>query len=194
MQADPPASDVQVITGSHGFCGYFCAQNKLSLEEDGHDHGGLCLRRDRGAGTERTLAWELLALALERELGLPQMPRSPGTGGETLLAGLSGPLLQQHQPQRGGRLRSWTGCRWEWTWSCCVGPRAAGGDLEDEAFFRMWTAQESTVKRRGLGIGALVGETGADPCAGLWRVFCPDMWSGLSPPGRPGSGPFSSRT
>ena len=36
-------------------------------------------------------------------------------------------------------------------------PRRLAGDLEDGAVFRLWTAREATVKRRGLGIGALVG-------------------------------------
>lgn len=108
-------------------------------------------------GTERTLAWELLALALERELGLPQMPEIAREPGETLLPGLSGPLLQ-HQPQPGrGGLRSGPAAGGSGRGAAAPGPRRLAGDLEDEAFFRLWTAREATVKRRGLGIGALVG-------------------------------------
>lgn len=73
-------------------------------------------------GTERTLAWELLALALERELGLPQMPeiaREPG-GDPT-----SRPVRTSASTSAtagAGRSALWTGCRWEWTWSCCARP------------------------------------------------------------------------
>lgn len=147
-------------------------------------------------GTERTLAWELLALALERELGLPQMPeiaREPGgrpyfpacpdlcfnishsRGGavcalDRLPVGVDVELLR---PAPGGWRGTWRTRRF----SACGRPgrpRSSGG---------AW------------GSGPWWGEDRSrTPCAGLWRGFCPDMWSRSVPPGRPGSGPFSSRT
>ena len=97
-------------------------------------------------GTERTLAWELLALALEREPGgRPYFPACPD-------------LCFNISHSRGGAVcaldRLPVGVDVE---LLRPAPRRLAGDLEDEAFFRLWTAREATVKRRGLGIGALVG-------------------------------------
>ncbi len=35
-------------------------------------------------------------------------------------------------------------------------PRRLAGEMGDEAFFRLWTAREATVKRQGRGLGALL--------------------------------------
>ena len=42
-------------------------------------------------------------------------------------------------------------------------PRHLAAGMEDEAFFRLWTAKEATVKRRGLGVGALLRPFEPDP-------------------------------
>ena len=109
-------------------------------------------------GTERTLAWELLALALERELGLPQMPEIAREPGGRPYFPACQDLCFNISHSRGGAVcaldRLPVGVDVE---LLRPAPRRLAGDLEDETFFRLWTAREATVKRRGLGIGALVG-------------------------------------
>ena len=53
-------------------------------------------------------------------------------------------------------------------------PRHLGRGMEPEAFFRLWTAREATVKRRGQGIAALMrGEAPDSLCRCL-----PDLLPG----------------
>ena len=109
-------------------------------------------------GTERRLARRLLALALERELGLPVLPEMAlEAGGKpcfpdrpdicfNLSHSHGAAVCALHHLPVGidvERLRT--------------PPKRLAGGMTDEAFFRLWTAREATVKRRGLGIGALVG-------------------------------------
>ena len=42
-------------------------------------------------------------------------------------------------------------------------PKRLANDMEDEAFFRLWTAKEASIKRRGLGFGALLRPVEVDP-------------------------------
>ena len=42
-------------------------------------------------------------------------------------------------------------------------PKLLGQGMEPEAFFRLWTAREATVKRRGQGIAALMRGEAPDP-------------------------------
>ena len=42
-------------------------------------------------------------------------------------------------------------------------PKHLSAGLTDEAFFRLWTAKEATIKRQGLGIGALLQPFTPDP-------------------------------
>ena len=109
-------------------------------------------------GGERTLAWALLDLALERELGLkrtPEILREPG--GRPYFPDCPD-LWFNISHSRGGAVcaldRQPVGVDVELLRRA---PRRLAGDLEDEAFFRLWTAREATVKRQGLGIGSLVG-------------------------------------
>jgi 4'-phosphopantetheinyl transferase len=42
-------------------------------------------------------------------------------------------------------------------------PKRLAGGMTDEAFFRLWTAKEATIKRQGLGLGALLRPLEPDP-------------------------------
>lgn len=108
-------------------------------------------------GTERDLARRLLAAALERELGLPELPEITREAG--------GKPYFPSRPDICFNLSHSHGA------AVCVlhdkpvgvdveklrpAPRRLAGELEDEAFFRLWTAREASIKRRGLGIAALL--------------------------------------
>ena len=125
-------------------------------------------------GTERELAWRLLAAAVEREYGLsplPEVAREPG--GKPYFPGHP-EICFNISHSRGAAV-------------CALHDRPVGVDveqvrpapprlakgMEDEAFFRLWTAKEATVKRRGLGIAALVGELEPDPLCRCLEGFLP---------------------
>ena len=42
-------------------------------------------------------------------------------------------------------------------------PKRLAKGMADEAFFRLWTAKEATVKRQGLGVSALLRPMEPDP-------------------------------
>ena len=105
---------------------------------------------------ERALAWGLLRLALARELGLhalPETAREPG--GKPYFP--ARPELQfSLSHSHGGAV-----CALH---SLPVGvdieklrpaPRRLAQGMEDEAFFRLWTAKEATTKREGKGLSVL---------------------------------------
>ena len=115
-------------------------------------------------GGEKALARRLLALALEREYGLRGMPetaREPG-----------GKPYFPERPDICFNLSHSHGAA-----VCAIHDRPVGvdveklrpapkrlaGGLKDEAFFRLWTAKEATVKRRGEGIAALRRLEAPDP-------------------------------
>ena len=66
-------------------------------------------------------------------------------------------------------------------------PRRLARGMEDEAFFRLWTAREATIKRQGLGIGSLLKPIDPDPlcrCAeglleGYIVTVCPSEDAGI---------------
>ncbi len=144
-------------------------------------------------GRERETAYGLLALALERELGvfpMPEIARQPG-----------GKPCFPHRPEICFNLSHSRGAA-----VCALSDRPVGVDVERlrtpprrlgrgmaaEEFFRLWTAREATVKREGRGIAAILAgaEPAADCCAvegllppawvvsvcpgdGVRQVFCP---------------------
>lgn len=115
-------------------------------------------------GGERSLARRLLAAALERELGLPELPEITREAG--------GKPYFPSRPDICFNLSHSHGA------AVCVlhdkpvgidveklrpAPQRLAGGLEDEAFFRFWTAREASIKRRGLGIAALLRPVEPDP-------------------------------
>ena len=115
-------------------------------------------------GEERALARCLLTLALEREYGLRELPeiaREPG-----------GKPFFPDRPDICFNLSHSHGAA-----VCAIhdkpvgidveklrpAPRRLAGNMGDEAFFRLWTAKEATVKRRGEGIAALRRLVEPDP-------------------------------
>ena len=108
-------------------------------------------------GGEKELAHRLLALAVKREYGLKELPetsREPG-----------GKPFFPSRPELCFNLSHSHGAA-----VCALHDRPVGIDVEklrpapkrlaegmdDEAFFRLWTAKEATVKRRGEGVAALL--------------------------------------
>ena len=121
-------------------------------------------------GGERTLARRLLTLALEREYGLHELPEiARESGGK--------PFFPSH-PDICFNLSHSHGAA-----VCAIhdkpvgvdveklrpAPQRLAGGMEDEAFFRLWTAKEATVKRQGMGIAALRQLSEPDP-----RCHCLD--------------------
>ena len=106
--------------------------------------------------SERELAYRLLELALQREYGLESLPEIRRAAGGK-------PYFPQYphihfnlSHSRGAAVCALSGEP--------VGvdvellrppPRRLAGEMGAEEFFRLWTAKEATVKRRGLGIAAL---------------------------------------
>lgn len=115
-------------------------------------------------GEEHRAAWELLALALERELGIPVLPET-GRGEE-------GKPFFPERPDVRFNLSHSRGAV-----ACAVHDEEIGVDIErlrtppkrlgrgmaPEDFFRLWTAREATVKRRGQGVAALLRGEAPDP-------------------------------
>lgn len=108
-------------------------------------------------GRERETAYRLLSLALQRELGidtLPEIEREPG----------GKPYFPEHRDLHFNISHSHGAA------VCALHDSPVGIDVErvrrapprlsqgqdDTAFFRSWTAKEATIKRAGLGVGALL--------------------------------------
>ena len=115
-------------------------------------------------GGEKPLAHRLLALALEREYGLHDLPETAkAPGGKpyfpdrpdvcfNLSHSHGAAVCALHDKPVGidiEKLRP--------------APKRLSDGMEDEVFFRLWTAKEATVKRRGEGIAALRSLTEPDP-------------------------------
>ena len=126
-------------------------------------------------GEEHRAAWALLAEVLHRELGIKALPE--------VAKGEEGKPFFPERPDICFNLSHSHGAV-----ACAVHDREVGVDMErlrtppkrlgqgmePEAFFRLWTAREATVKRRGQGIAALMrGEAPDSLCRCL-----PDLLPG----------------
>lgn len=115
-------------------------------------------------GKEHQAAWDLLALALAREVELSALPEvAKEEEGKPFFPGR--PDICFNLSHSHGAV------------ACAVHDRDIGVDIElvrqppkllgqgmePEAFFRLWTAREATVKRRGQGIAALMRGEAPDP-------------------------------
>ena len=139
-------------------------------------------------GTERRLARRLLALALERELGLPVLPEMAlEAGGKPCFPDrpdICFNLSHSHGAAVCALHDKPVGIDVE---KLRPAPRRLADGLEDEAFFRLWTAREATIKRQGLGIGSLLKPIDPDPlcrCAeglleGYIVTVCPSEGAGI---------------
>jgi phosphopantetheinyl transferase len=113
---------------------------------------------------EHELAYRLLALVTERVFGLTALPELAREGGGKPFFPARPDICFNLSHSRGAAV-------------CAVHDRPVGIDMEklrpapkrlakgmaDEAFFRLWTAKEATVKRQGLGVSALLRPMEPDP-------------------------------
>lgn len=115
-------------------------------------------------GGEHDLAYKLLAAALKRELGLSELPEMAREDG--------GKPYFPSRPDICFNLSHSHGAAVCALHHLSVGidverlrtpPKRLAGGMTDEAFFRLWTAKEATIKRQGLGLGALLRPLEPDP-------------------------------
>lgn len=108
-------------------------------------------------GTERRLARRLLALALERELGLPVLPEMAlEAGGKPCFPDrpdICFNLSHSHGAAVCALHDKPVGIDVE---KLRPAPRRLADGMEDEAFFRLWTAKEATIKQQGGSVAALL--------------------------------------
>lgn len=115
-------------------------------------------------GAEHDLAYRLLALAAERELGLHPLPEiAREVGGKPFFPGcpeICFNLSHSHGAAVCALHDKPVGIDVE---KLRPAPKRLASGMENEAFFRLWTAKEATVKRWGQGIGALLRPLEPDP-------------------------------
>lgn len=126
------------------------------------------------AGGERALAYRLLREALKREYGMDAIPELlRAEGGKPYFPAF--PCIHFNlSHSRGAAVCALSGAP--------VGvdvellrpaPRRLAAGMTDEAFFRLWTAKEATVKLRGQGIIACRGRVEPDPRCRCLEGFLP---------------------
>lgn len=115
-------------------------------------------------GGERALAHRLLALALEREYGLRQVPETAREPGGKPFFPSRPDICFNISHSRGAAVCALhdkpVGIDVE---KLRPAPRRLAKGMEGDAFFRLWTAKEATVKRRGEGIASLLQPMEPDP-------------------------------
>ena len=115
-------------------------------------------------GGEHDLAYKLLAAALEQELGLSELPEMVREdGGKPYFPGCPNicfNLSHSHGAAVCALHHLPVGIDVE---RLRTPPKRLAGGMTDEAFFRLWTAKEATIKRQGLGLGALLRPLEPDP-------------------------------
>lgn len=111
-------------------------------------------------GGERQLAYRLLAIALEREYGLTQLPEiTRAAGGKPYFPHASHihfNLSHSHGAAVCALSSEPVGIDVE---VLRTPPRHLAAGMDAEAFFRLWTAKEASAKLLGLGIAALRTQT-----------------------------------
>lgn len=125
-------------------------------------------------GEERRLAQSLLALAVARECSLDVLPAVEREAGGK-------PFFPAH-PEICFNLSHSHGAAVCALHHLPVGvdverlrsaPKRLAAGLEEEAFFRLWTAREATIKRRGQGLAALLRPVSPDPLCQCLPDFLP---------------------
>ena len=115
-------------------------------------------------GSEHDLAYRLLALAVEQVFGLDAMPEiARETGGKPFFPdwpGICFNLSHSHGAAVCAVHDKPVGVDIE---KLRPAPKRLANGMEDEAFFRLWTAKEATIKRQGLGVGTLLRPMEPDP-------------------------------
>lgn len=109
------------------------------------------------AEAEHHLSYRLLALAVEQLFGLSTLPEiARESGGKPFFPAwpdISFNLSHSHGAVVCAIHHKPVGIDVE---LLRPAPKRLSGGMEDEAFFRLWTAREATIKRQGLGVGALL--------------------------------------
>jgi len=125
-------------------------------------------------GEERALAWHLLRLAIQQEFGIEELPK--------VLREERGKPYFPDVPALFFNIshsRSAAVCALHNT---PVGidvekvrpaPRRLAAGMEDEAFFRLWTAKEATIKREGQNLAALLRPLDPDKRCQCLEGFLP---------------------
>ena len=107
-------------------------------------------------GGERELARRLLALSLKRKYGLRELPEiARESGGKPFFSDFPDVcfnLSHSHGAAVCALHDKPVGIDVE---KLRPAPKRLAAGMEDEAFFRLWTAKEATIKRQGKGIAAL---------------------------------------
>lgn len=150
-------------------------------------YGALC-----AAGAERECAYRLLSIAVEQVYRLKALPDiACETGGKpyfpdrrdicfNLSHSHGAAVCAVHDRSVGVDIEKLRRA-----------PKRLAGEMDDLAFFRLWTAKEASVKRDGKGIGALLRGFEPDPLCRTVEDFLPG-WVVTVCPSEPGEIRFIS--